>query len=599
MLIAAEKISKRYTEKVLLQDCSFYLDEGQKIGVIGINGTGKSTLLKIMAQAEKPDSGTISTKAGARIGYLSQNPQLDPAAAVLEQVLGSAANEQRELQEYEAKTILNKLGITSFEDKVGVLSGGQKKRVALAQVLATPCDALILDEPTNHLDNDMIAWLESTLVRFNGAVLMVTHDRYFLDRVVTRIAEVSQGQVYMYDANYSKYVELKAQREEMLLGTERKRKSFLRKELEWISRGPQGRGTKSRVRIERFEELNKQSGPAAASKLDLSSVSSRLGKKIIEVEGISKSFGDKVIVRDFTQLLSRDARIGIVGNNGCGKSTLLKLVSGQLAPDTGEVVLGETVKIGFFSQENSEMDESLRVIDYIKNIAEVIETPEGTLTASQMLEKFLFPPDLQWNTIGRLSGGEKRRLLLLTVVMTAPNVLLLDEPTNDLDIETLVILEDYLENFNGAVLVVSHDRYFLDKVADWILEFQPDGTLKKYLGGYSDYLKARGAQPLQQKGERNKKETAPKKEGGAPAPKTKFTYKEQREYETIDAEIAQLEKEQEELEQELIEQASNFELLQDLLDKKARLEKELEEKTERWFYLQEVAEQIQQGQAKA
>ena len=592
MLIAAEKISKRYNDKVLLQDCSFYLEEGQKIGVIGINGTGKSTLLKIMAQVEMPDSGIVTTKAGTRIGYLSQNPELNPKATVLEQVLAKAPSEQRELQEYEAKSILNKLGITEFEDRVGVLSGGQKKRVAMASVLATPCDALILDEPTNHLDNDMIAWLESYLVRYTGAILMVTHDRYFLDRVVTRIAEVNQGNVYIYDANYSKYVELKAQREEMQLGTERKRKSFLRKELEWISRGPRGRGTKSRVRMERFEELSEQSGPVGASKLDLSSVSTRLGKKTIEVEGISKAFGEKVIVRDFSEIIARDARIGIVGNNGCGKSTLLKLLSGRIQPDSGEVVLGETVKIGFFSQENEEMDASLRVIDYIKNIAEVIETAEGKLTASQMLEKFLFPPDLQWNTIGRLSGGEKRRLLLLTVVMEAPNILLLDEPTNDLDIETLVILEDYLESFNGAVLVVSHDRYFLDKVAQWIFEFQEDGTLKKYLGGYSDYLAARTEQPAKEKESREKKETPQKKGGASGTKKVKFTFKEQREYDVIDAEIAQLEKSSEEIEKDLVEQASNYENLQELIAKKAQVEKELEEKTERWFYLHDIAEQI-------
>lgn len=594
MLIAAEKISKSYSEKILLQECSFYVDDGQKIGIIGINGAGKSTLLKILAQAEKPDSGTLTVQPGLRVGYLPQNPALDENATVLHQVLAGAGPRQTDVQEYEAKTILNKLGITNFEDKIGVLSGGQKKRVAMAGVLSTPCDVLIMDEPTNHLDNDMILWLETYLIKYTGAVLMVTHDRYFLDRVVSKIAEVDRGGLYTYEGNYAKYVELKAQREEMEQGTERKRKSFLRKELEWIMQGPQGRGTKSRSRIERYEELSSQKGAASASKLDLSSVSTRLGKKIIEIHHISKQFGDKEILREYSEIIARDARIGIVGHNGCGKSTLLNIISGRLKPDSGEVVLGETVKLGFFTQENIQMDPNQRVIDYIKSFAEYIETADGTLSAAQMLEKFLFPPDLQWNTIGRLSGGEKRRLLLLTVVMQAPNVLLLDEPTNDLDIETLVILEDYLESFKGAVLVVSHDRYFLDKVVDWIVEFQEDGTLKKYLGGYSEYLTQRDEAVRVQTA---KKPLEKKQRAASVSSKVRFSYIEQREYESIDAEIAELEQALADVETSLAEQASNYESLQGLLDKKAEVEQQLEQKTERWFYLHEIAEKIEMQEA--
>lgn len=587
MLIAAEKISKSYGDKKLLQDCSFYLDERQKFGVIGINGTGKSTFLKILAGLEKPDEGTVALQSGLRIGYLSQNPVLDGQAPVLQQVLCHVAHEERELQEYEAKSILNRLGIEDFEALVGTLSGGQKKRVAMASVLITPCDVLILDEPTNHLDNDMIGWLETYLQKFSGAVVMVTHDRYFLDRVVGKIVEVDQGQLYLYTGNYSQFVEQKAQREEMEAGSQRKRKSFMRRELEWIQQGPKGRGTKSRVRLERFEEMSQQEDTAAQSKLELSSISTRLGKKTIEIQHLSKSFGDTLIVKDVNELIPRDARIGIVGKNGCGKSTLLNLISGRLAPDSGAVVLGDTVKLGFFTQENAALDPNVRVIDLVRNIAEYIDTPQGKLTASQMLEKFLFGPDLQWNTVGRLSGGEQRRLLLLTVVMQAPNILLLDEPTNDLDIETLVILEDYLESFNGAVLTVSHDRYFLDKVADWIWEIQPQGHIQKYLGGYTEYLAQR---PEETSG--TPKKAPPKKREKNPAEKVKFTFNEQREYDSIDQEIAQLEQAARQVEEQLVLQASDYTALEGLLAQKAEIQAQLAHKTERWFYLQEIAEKM-------
>lgn len=595
MLIAAEKISKSYTEKILLQECSFFINEGDKIGVIGINGTGKSTLLKIMAQLEEPDSGVVTTQAGARIGYLSQNPMLDENATVLEQVFSGADNQQRELQEYEAKTILNKLGIKSFEDKVGHLSGGQKKRVAMASVLITPCDILILDEPTNHLDNDMIVWLESYLIKYTGAVLMVTHDRYFLDRVITKIAEVSNGSIYLYEANYSKYLELKALREEIEIGTQRKNKSLFRKELDWISRGARARGTKSKSRIERFEQLSEKIGSAATEKLSLSSVSTRLGRKTVEINNLSKGFDQKPLIRDFDHIIAGDARIGIVGNNGSGKSTLLNLISGRLQPDNGEVVVGDTVKMGYFTQECEEMDSSIRVIDYIKSFGENIETLDGTLSASQLLEKFLFPPDLQWNTIGRLSGGERRRLYLLTIVMSAPNILLLDEPTNDLDIKTLMILEDYLEGFSGGVVVVSHDRYFLDKVANLIFEVQKDGTIKKYPGKYTDYLQNRANDNEIQPLEKAKKAPSQKEAFFKGPQKIRFTFSEQREYAVIDSEIAALEEQLAQIELDLSTQASNYELLQGLLAQQAELTEQLNKKTERWFYLNEIAAKIDQS----
>ncbi len=595
MLIAAEKITKKYGEEALFKELSFFVEESSKIGVIGINGAGKSTLLRILAGKETPDSGKVTWRALSRIGYLPQIPMLNEDATILEQALSGASETHGGAQEYEAKTILNKLGLAHYDQKIASLSGGQKKRVALAGVLIAPCEALILDEPTNHLDNDMVAWLENFLIRYTGGVVMVTHDRYFLDRVVSRIAEIDRGGLYTYEANYSKFVELKAQREEMDAGTQRKNASILRKELAWMQRGARARGTKSKSRIERFEELSEKSYVGSSSKLRLDSVSTRLGRKTVEIDGISKSFGEKQVIRDFSHMIARDARIGIVGPNGCGKSTLLNIIGGRLTPDSGSIALGDTVKIGYFSQECEDMDVSLRVIDYIRSFAEYFVTVDGILSVSQVLEKFLFPPDLQWNTIGRLSGGERRRLYLLSVLMTAPNILLLDEPTNDLDIETLIVLEDYLESFNGAVIAVSHDRYFLDKVADLIFAFGDDGEIKEWLGGYSDYMEERNTSTV--KPETDKiKEPGKRRETSAAPQKPRFTFKEKREIETIDGEIAEIEQKLAALEVELISEASNYEMLPRLLAQKEEIEQTLNKKTERWFYLHELADKIA-GQA--
>ncbi|MDW7650939.1 MAG: ABC-F family ATP-binding cassette domain-containing protein [Bacillota bacterium] len=605
ILLSAENITKSYSEKKLLNNISLHLSEGDKVGVIGINGTGKSTLLKIIAGIEQCDSGKISKPAGVEIGYLPQNPVYGEKLTVLEQVFKDASNETIELKDYEAKAILTRLGITDFAADVSQLSGGEKKKVAIASVLVNPCEILILDEPTNHLDNDMVLWLENYFRKYAGAILMVTHDRYFLDRVTNRIVEITRGNLYNYQTNYTEYVELKFQREEREISTERKNKSLYRRELEWIRRGPRARGTKSKERIERFEKLRAREKPAEAEKLNLNSVTTRLGKKTVEINNISKSFGELQLIRDFEHIILRDARIGIIGKNGCGKSTLLKMIAGEVTPDCGTIAIGDTVKLGYFSQESEEMDTSLRVIDYIRGIAENIETVEGTLTAAQMLEKFLFPADLQWNRIDKLSGGERRRLFLLRVLMDAPNILLMDEPTNDLDIETLVILEDYLENFNGAVVVVSHDRYFLDKVVDRIFEFQSDGTLKQYVGGYTDYLENCTEQAKQDKQETrksrhvtdnkdSKRETNPNTSAEHPTKqrKLKFSYKEKMEYEEIDNIIEELEEQLKAVEKEIQREASNYSRLRELLPQKEELEITLALKMERWVYLNDLAEQI-------
>lgn len=593
MLLAAEKITKSYNEKILLNDVSLYLNEGDKIGIIGINGTGKSTLLKILAQVEEPDAGTVTKISGVQIEYLAQNPQWEDGLTVLEQVFHGASASVKSAKEYEAKTILTKLGITDFDEQVSVLSGGQRKRVAIASALVRPCDVLILDEPTNHLDNEMVEWLEGYLAKYKGAMVMVTHDRYFLDRVTNEIVEIDNGNLYSYEGNYSKFVELKAQREESEIATTRKRKSFLNKELEWIQRGARARGTKSKDRIARFNELSEMAQTADKAKLEMNSLSSRLGKKTVELNNISKAYGDKVLISDFEYIFPRDARIGIVGKNGCGKSTLLNIIAGKIVPDGGTVEVGETVKMGYFSQNNEDMDLSLRVIDYIKNISEIVVTPDGTITASQMLERFLFPPDLQWNTIGKLSGGERRRLYLLSVLMSAPNILLLDEPTNDLDIQTLVILEEYLENFNGAVIAVSHDRYFLDKVVDTIFEFQGEGRIKQFIGGYSDYLASYdNTSPV-----RSTKKAPTESEGSSSASwknnkKLKFSYREEQEYKTIDSDIEALEQEISDLAILMKNSATDYVKLQELMEQKDVLEKKLDDKIERWTYLNEKAEKI-------
>ncbi len=587
MLLSAEKIGKSYTGKVLLKDISLYLNKGDKIGVIGVNGTGKSTLLRILARREEADNGTVSISAKTQMEYLAQDPECKDGLSVLEQVFFGASAALRESKDYEAKTILTKLGISEYDKPVAALSGGQKKRVAIASALMHPSEILILDEPTNHLDNEMIEWLEKYLIRYSGAIVMVTHDRYFLDRVVNQIVELEDGNMFSYPGSYSKYLALKAEREEMEFGSERKRKSILRKELEWMQRGPRARGTKSKERIERFEKLSEQSGQSATSKLEMDTCSSRLGKKTVELQSVTKRFGDSLVIDRFEHMILRDERIGIVGKNGCGKSTLLNLISGKLVADSGTVDVGETVRMGYFAQDCEEMDFAQRPIDYIKEIAGTVDTSEGTITASQMMEKFLFSSELQWTTIGELSGGERRRLYLLGILMQAPNILLLDEPTNDLDIQTLTILEDYLERFPGAVIAVSHDRYFLDKVATTIFEFRGDGTIRKCLGDYSDYLAGRtieASRSKQTKAEPERKEKA--------QTKLKLTFKEQRELETIDAEIDDLEKRLVQLSDDIHAQTSDYVQLQENIVKKETLEKALDEKMERWVYLNDLADKI-------
>ena len=587
MLLSAEKIGKSYTGKVLLKDVSLYLNKGDKIGVIGVNGTGKSTLLRILARREEADSGTVSINAKTQMEYLAQDPECKDGLSVLEQVFVGASAALRESKDYEAKTILTKLGITEYDKPVDALSGGQKKRVAIARALMHPSEILILDEPTNHLDNEMIEWLENYLIRYTGAIVMVTHDRYFLDRVVNQIVELEDGKLFSYPGSYSKYLAMKAEREEMELGSERKRKSILRKELEWMQRGPRARGTKSKERIERFEKLSEQNGQSATSKLEMDTLSSRLGKKTVELQTVTKRFGESLVIDRFDHMILRDERIGIVGKNGCGKSTLLNLISGRLTADSGAVDVGETVRMGYFAQDCEEMDFAQRPIDYIKEIAGSVETSEGTVTASQMMEKFLFSSEQQWTTIGELSGGERRRLYLLGILMQAPNILLLDEPTNDLDIQTLTILEDYLERFPGAVVAVSHDRYFLDKVATTIFEFRGDGIIRKCLGDYSDYLAGRTTEAnrsKQIKAEPEKKEKS--------QPKLKLTFKEQREMETIDAEIAELEIALAQLKEQIHTQTSDYVQLQENIAKKETVEKALDEKMERWVYLNDLAEKI-------
>ncbi len=593
MLLSAENISKNYGMKQLLDGVSVYLNEGDRLGIIGINGTGKSTLLKILAGASHPDSGNMSMKPDLQISYLPQDPEMDDENTVIEQVLSDMPSEYREVHEYEAKTMLNKLGINDFSAKIGTLSGGQRKRVALAAALIHPADVLVLDEPTNHLDSEMVTWLENRLNRFSGGIIMITHDRYFLERVVTKIVELSRGKLYTYEANFSKYLELKAQREEMAEASERKRQSILRREYQWIMRAARARGTKSKDRIERYHDLKNQSGPEYDETVKISALSSRLGRKTIELKNVSKSFGDKKVIDDFSYIILRNDRIGIIGHNGAGKSTLLNMIAGRLLPDKGEVETGETVSIGYFTQTSCELDPDVKVFDFIHDISDSVKTSEGTFSASQMLERFLFYPDLQQSLIGRLSGGEKRRLYLLSILMQAPNILLLDEPTNDLDIETLRILEDYIEEFPGAVISVSHDRYFLDKTAESIFEVCDDGKVNCFTGNYSDY-----AEKTAERKQAEKAASAPASKSSSDNSRKgqhalKFSFKEQREYETIDADIEAIENSIAECEAEMAAQTSDYVKLQELTDKKAQLEAELEEKTERWIYLNDLADRIE------
>ncbi|MCF2671122.1 ABC-F family ATP-binding cassette domain-containing protein [Butyricicoccus pullicaecorum] len=592
MLLAAEHLEKNYGMKRLIRDASLYLDTGDKVGIIGINGTGKSTLLRVLARAEEPDAGTVQVFPNVQVSYLAQNPAMDDDAAVLEQVFRGLPAEYRAVAEYEARAMLNRLGVTDHDQKIGQLSGGQRKRVALATALIHPADVLILDEPTNHLDMDMAAWLEDYLIRFRGGVILITHDRYFLDRVTNRIVELEDGTLYSYEANYGRYLELKAERLEMAAASERKRQSILRREVQWIMRGARARGTKSRDRIERYEALRDQEAPEAAQTVQLAAVSSRLGRKTIELDHVSKGYGGRTIISDFSYVLSRDDRIGVVGVNGAGKTTLLNLIAGRLAPDTGTVETGQTVRLGVFSQEGRELDPNARVIDFIRDISNSIETGEGTFTAAQMLEKFLFPGDLQHQFIGKLSGGERRRLYLLSVLVEAPNVLLLDEPTNDLDVETLTILEDYLTTFPGAVVAVSHDRYFLDKLAHTIFEVRPGGEVRRYVGNFSDYLDKRPPEERPERAAKPEKTEKPVKPAQKPQ-KLKFSFNEQREYERIDDELAALEEQLAACAREIAAAGNDYVRLQELLAEQERLTRAQEEKTERWVYLNDLAERIQ------
>ncbi|MDP4094524.1 MAG: ABC-F family ATP-binding cassette domain-containing protein [Bacillota bacterium] len=629
-ILSAEKISKSYSEKILFKDISLGINEEDKIGVIGINGTGKSTLLKVIAGIEPYDSGNIITCNGIRIGYLPQTPDFTGGKTVLQQVFAGDTPVMRLIREYEnllavtdqnpedqrlaqqlmelthkmdsldawsiesqAKTILTRLGINNFGEDVGKLSGGQKKRIAIASALITPVDLLILDEPTNHIDNDTVDWLEKHLNNCKGALLMVTHDRYFLDRVANRIIELDRGRLYSFDANYTKYLELKAEMEELEQASERKRQNLLRNELEWIKRGARARSTKQKARIDRFERLEAEVREEIQGNVEINTLASRLGKKIIELEHVSKSFSGQMLFNDFSYILLRDDRIGIIGPNGCGKSTLLKIIAGGLIPDSGTVETGSTIKIGFFTQENEEMDESLRVIEYIREEAENVVTDNGTLTASQLLERFLFTPEVQWTPVAKLSGGEKRRLYLLKVLIGAPNILLLDEPTNDLDIQTLTILEAYLDEFPGAVIVVSHDRYFLDRTVNKLFDLTGK-TVSKFNGSYTEYRETSDSTVAESSGAEKKQEVKNKTEIRREKV-LKFTFKEQREFEQIDKVIEELENRLKVVNISIDEAVSDFELLQELLLKKENLEAQLNTAIERWTYLNELAEEIEKN----
>lgn len=636
-LITLENISKSYSEKILANNVSLGINEGEKIGLIGVNGTGKSSFLKIVAGVEEPDEGTVTKGNRVRIEYLAQTPDYDDNATVLEQVFKGNSEEMRILREYEellekidkgevkendserlirlqgkidalnlwdmeseAKNVLTKLGITNFEEKVGNLSGGQKKRIMLAAALITPCELLILDEPTNHLDNETISWLEEYLNSRKGALLMITHDRYFLDRVTNRILELDRGRLFSYDGNYSVFLEKKMERIAIEKASEEKRQNLMRKELAWVRRGAKARTTKQKARLQRFDELVNQEGFIENENIEISVMGTRLGKKIIEIEHLNKSFGDKKIVDDFNYIVLRSDRIGIVGPNGIGKSTIMGMIEGKVKPDSGEIIKGETVKIACFSQEDTHMHPEMRAIDYIKEAGEYLQTATGErITASQMCEKFLFDGTLQWTMIGMLSGGERRRLHLLRVLMEAPNVLLLDEPTNDLDIETLNRLEDYLDDFGGVVITVSHDRYFLDRICNKIFSYKGNGKIDIYTGNYGDYLLSKEEEAVNNKEkevavDKNKKEPSVDKNKNK-GKVLKFSFKEQREFETIDEEIMTLEEKIEELDSLMAKHASEYGRLQELMEEKAKVEEELAFKYERWEYLNELAAQIEEN----
>lgn len=596
VLLNAEKITKSYTEKPLLKDINISIHENEKVGLIGVNGTGKSTLLKILAGEEDADEGSITLARNIKMGYLPQSPDFDGEKTVLEQVMDYTLRAGGDAQEYECKSMLTKLGIYDFEEKMGNLSGGQRKAVAMAALFARETNLLIMDEPTNHLDNSVIEWLEDYLAGYRGAILMITHDRYFLCRVTRRIVEIDKGKLYSYEGNYDYFLETKAAREEMLLASERKRLAIYKKELAWIRRGARARTTKAKGRIDRFHELENSRLVQDSSQLEMSVAGSRLGKKIIEIEGVSKAYGDRTLIKNFSYNILRNDRIGIVGPNGCGKSTLLKIIMGMEAADEGEVHTGSTVKIGYFSQENEVLDPGQRIIKFAESISDSVKTKDGTFSASQMLERFLFPPYMHSVEIGRLSGGEKRRLYLLSILMTAPNVLILDEPTNDLDIDTLTVLEDYLDDFPGAVIIVSHDRYFLDRLVTRTFAFEGEGNIGHYIGGYTDYSETVKRRKLEEREELQAKPEAGKSADTArPAEREKklrFSYKEQKEFETIEEDISELEKRISETEALMLENSKDHEKLNALYSEKESLEKELEYKLERWEYLSELNERI-------
>lgn len=610
-LVTIEHLTKSYTERLLFDDTSFSINEGEKIGLIGVNGTGKSTLLKIVAGLEDADSGSVVRGRSLYIRYLSQIPEFAEGDTVLESVMRENAGETHyssaDEMQATAKSMLNKLGITEHDALTSTLSGGQRKRVALASVLMSTADLLILDEPTNHLDSGMADWLEEYLKAFRGALLMITHDRYFLDSVVGRIVELDKGKLYSYQANYEGFLALKAERMEMAEASERKRQTILRNEIAWMQRGARARSTKQKAHIQRYEELRDQKGPEYDRNVELESIASRLGRTTVEVKDLCKAYGDKVLMKDFTYIFLKNDRVGIIGPNGSGKSTLMKMLAGWVEPDSGTIQIGQTVKMGYFSQENEAMDESLKVIDYIKNAAEYVKTKDGSISASQMLERFLFPSGMQYTAIGRLSGGERRRLYLLRILMEAPNVILLDEPTNDLDIQTLTILEDYLDTFPGIVIAVSHDRYFLDRVVNRIFAFEGQGKVTQYEGGFTDYQIAWSARHPQETGDQKGVRAGDSDENGSGLPinrnnwkqaaggekKRKLSFKEQREWETIEVDIAALEQSIGDLEQEIGKSATNYTRLNELMEEKSAREAQLEEKMERWMYLNELVEQIE------
>ena len=618
-LLSLENITKAYTERVLLDGASFFLQEGEKVGIIGINGTGKSTLLKLAAGLEEPDTGSCTKANHVVIRYLPQTPEFDDSCTVWEHVEKKISESTQWDMEGEAKSMLRTLGIVRLEQKISELSGGQRKRLALAEILMQSCDILVLDEPTNHLDHAMAAWLEDYLKRWRGSLIMVTHDRYFLDSVSNRIVEIDKGKIYSYDTNYSGFLELKAQREEMEAATERKRQSILRVELEWVKRGARARSTKQKARLERYEEMKNQHGPQSDGQVSMSSITTRMGNTTIEIDGISKSYGGHTFIRDFSYIFLKNDRVGFVGTNGCGKTTLMKLLAGREEPDSGSIKVGQTIRIGYYSQEIETskeagiayMDPKMRVIDYIRETAEFVRTEDGLISASAMLERFLFPPQAQYSLIGKLSGGERRRLNLLRVLMESPNVLILDEPTNDLDISTLTILEDYLDHYQGIVIVVSHDRYFLDRTVNRIFAFEAGGVLRQYEGGYTDYalkagesaqcnLSVQDGITSSAAGGTEGADTGSEAGGRAAYEnyranrerKLKFSYKEKQEYETIEQDILDLEEKLESLDAEMAANATNSKRLSELAAEREQTEADLEHKMERWEYLEELAEKI-------